>query len=110
MPRLITSTPAARLAAILRSSSANAYGGMRSRRLLGLMQLLHEVVTQAAVKYGSRPACQIHTQILPHLDLQLAAIEHDRDGSAPLSSPSPAEHVCDRGARGAGARGQRLPH
>ena len=33
---------------------------MRSKRLLGLIQLLHEVITQTAVEYGSRPACQIH--------------------------------------------------
>src|SRR4029077_14623922 len=74
MPRLITSTPAARLAAILRSSSANAYGGMRSRRLLGLIQLLRclsgervsdsydllplplELLAQAAGEHGQRPA------------------------------------------------------
>src|SRR5947199_347564 len=40
MPRLITSIPAARLAAIFRSSSANRYGGIRWRRLVGCTELV----------------------------------------------------------------------
>src|SRR5438309_9795475 len=76
MPRLITSTPAAFLAAILRSSWANAYGGMRSRRLLGFMQLLLEVVAEASLEHGSRPACQVHAEVARHVDRQLAAVEH----------------------------------
>ena len=56
IPRLITSTPAARLAATLRSSSANRYGGIRSRRLLGRMQLLYEVVGQAAARTRALPS------------------------------------------------------
>src|SRR5580693_6002250 len=78
MPRLITSTPAARFSAIFRSSSANAYGGIRSRRLLGFMQLLFELLAETTREHRSRPACQVDLQILPHLDQQLAAFEHHR--------------------------------
>src|ERR1019366_5917581 len=68
IPRLITSTPAARFSSIVRSRRANAYGGMRSRRLLGLMQLLFEVLADPALEHRPRPACQVHPQILPHPD------------------------------------------
>src|SRR5258707_10300304 len=84
MPRLITSTPAARFSAILPSSWANAYGGMRSRRLLGLMQLLCELLAEAALEHGPRPACQVDAQVPPPLHLQLPAVEqHDH----PLPPP-----------------------
>src|SRR5580693_8406269 len=88
MPRLITSTPSARFSAILRSSWANTYGGMRSRRLLGFMQLLLEILAEATREHRSRPACQVHAQILPHLHLQLAAVQqhsHARTGGVLLS-------------------------
>ena len=44
-------------------------------------------------------------QRLVDVDLQLAAVELDRDRRV-----AAAQHVGDRGAAGAGARGQRLPH
>src|ERR1017187_9951386 len=79
IPRLITSTPAARLAAIFCSSCANRYGGICSRRLLGCMQLLDEVIGQAAAEHGQSPAAQIDVQILSYLDLELAAVQHHGD-------------------------------
>src|SRR5579871_1406784 len=72
---VITSTPAARFSAILRSSWANRYGGMRSRRSLCLIELLAEVVGERALVHGHGPAGQGHLQVLPHLDLELAAVE-----------------------------------
>ena len=82
-PSVITSMPAARFAAILRSSWANRYGGMRSRRSLCLIELLAEVVGERAREHGHRPAGQGHVQILPDLDRQLAAVEaHDDLGAA----------------------------
>src|SRR6202012_3508396 len=92
IPRLITSMPAARLAAILRSSSANRYGGIFSRRLLGRMQLLDEIVRQGSGVDRHRPAAEGNVEILPHLDRQLAAVEHDRDGRI-----AAGEHVRDGG-------------
>src|ERR1700726_278959 len=109
MPRLITSTPAARFAAILLSSCANAYGGMRSRRLLGFMQLLCEVVAEAALEHGPRPACQVDAQVLPHLHLELAAVEDHRQTGA-IGLPAAVLDVGDRGAAGTRAGGQGLPH
>src|ERR1700753_2958566 len=101
MPRLITSMPAARLAAILRSSSANRYGGIFSRRLLGRMQLLDEIVRQGSGVDRHRPAAEGNVQILLDLDGQLAAVEHDRDGGI-----AAVEHVCDGRPRRTGpARG-----
>src|ERR1700722_19746059 len=97
IPRLITSTPAARLAAILRSSSANRYGGILSRRLLGRMQLLDEIVRQGPGVDRHRPAAEGNVQILPHLDRQLAAVEHDRDGRI-----AAVEYVRDRRPGGTG--------
>src|SRR5258708_14920153 len=105
MPRLITSTPAARLAATLRSSSANRYGGMRSRRSLCLIQLLAEFVTELATVDGHRPARQRDAQLLVDLHLQLAAVEQD-----PHVGGAAREAVRDRGAARAGARRQGLPH
>src|ERR1700722_3485395 len=109
MPRLITSTPAARLSAILRSSWANAYGGMRSRRLLGFMQLLFELLADTPLEHRSRPACQVDVQILAHLDLQFAAVEHNGHGARPQRRLVCAG-VGHRRARRARARGERLPH
>src|SRR5271165_2927984 len=105
MPRLITSTPAARLSAILRSSCANAYGGMRSRRLLGFMKLLLELVAETTLEHRARPACQIDLQALPHLDDQLAAVQdhgHELRGHWPPGG-RPRAHVGDGGAGGARA-------
>src|SRR5271169_5176424 len=109
MPRLITSTPAARLSAILRSSCAYAYGGMRSRRLLGLIQLPFEVLAQATREHGPRPACQAHAQILPHLHLELPAVQHHFYARSRFRRCS-SESKGNRRAARAGARGQRLPH
>src|SRR5258708_22980524 len=105
MPRLITSTPAARLAATLRSSSANRYGGMRSRRSLCLIQLLAEFVTELATVDGHRPARQRDAQLVVDLHLQLAAVEQDArvGGSA-------REAIGDPRAPRARAPRQRLPH
>src|SRR3984957_15411935 len=79
IPRLMTSTPAACLAAILRSSSANRYGGMRPRRSLGLMPLLDEVLAELSREHGTCPACQVYVQILSHLYAQLSPVEQYRD-------------------------------
>src|SRR3954453_6736023 len=73
MPRLITSIPCAFFSAILRSSWANRYGGMRSRRLLDLIQLLHEVVGQLGRVDGPRPSGQGHVPVLAALHLHGAA-------------------------------------
>src|SRR5450755_3495103 len=105
IPRLITSIPAARLAATLRSSSANRYGGIRSRRLLGFMQLLDQVVGELAPEHRDRPTAQVHVEVLPNLYLELSPLEHDRNGRVPAP-----KHVGDRGAGGAGPAGGGLPH
>src|SRR3954470_19661061 len=75
MPRLITSMPCAFFSAILRSSWANRYGGMRSRRLLRLIQLLDELVAERRGIHAPRPASQDHVQVLPHVHLEVAAVE-----------------------------------
>src|SRR6516225_7011639 len=105
MPRLITSTPAARFAAILRSSSAKAYGGIRSSRLLGLIrapswrvalgascssvlgQLVQDLLAETPREHGQRPAGQVHAQVLPHLHVELAAVEHHPYAPARLGAP-----------------------
>src|SRR5271167_1829609 len=103
IPRLITSTPAARLAAILRSSSANRYGGMRSRRSLGCMQLLEEFGAERRPIDGHGPAGEGQIQVLVELDEELAAVEaHGHRGA------TAAPDVRDRGPARAGARRQRL--
>src|SRR5438874_10737092 len=136
MPRLITSAPAARLAAILRSSSANAYGGIRCRRSLGFIatarnpragtasaaegssscrgrQLLHEHIAEPALVDGPGPPRQRHLETLVHLDLELSPIEHDPDArtsrhaAAALAS---RHHVGHGGAACTCARRERLPH
>src|SRR5690348_4519855 len=109
MPRLITSTPAARLSAILRSSWANAYGGIFSRRLLGFMQLLFELVADRAGEDRPRPACQVHAQVCCDLDLQLAPVEHDRHRPGTVSCRALVGVRHGRAGR-AGPRGERLPH
>src|ERR1700737_4855966 len=103
MPRLITSTPAARLAATLRSSSANRYGGIRSRRSLCLIKLLVKVVAEAPGIDRYRPATEVDIQVLSDHDLQFAAVEHDLDGWRAASEP-----VGDGGAAGAGPGRHRL--
>src|SRR5581483_8542874 len=103
MPRLITSTPAARLSAILRSSWANAYGGIFSRRLLGFMQLLFELFAERAGEHRPRPACQVDLQVGPDLDLQLAAVQDDGDRRRARARRKALE-VGDGGTGGAGSR------
>src|SRR3954447_22792926 len=90
MPSEITSTPASFLAAILRSSSANRYGGIRARRSDGCMQLLDEVGSELAPVHRDGPAGQVDVQALLHLDLELAAVEPDRDRRL-----AAAQHVRD---------------
>src|SRR3954454_21906993 len=117
MPSEITSTPASFLAAILRSSSANRYGGIRSRRSDGCMQLLDEVGGELAPVHRDGPAGQVDVQVLLHLDLELAAIEPDRyrrlaaaqhvrhgcsDGSGPGGEGFPDTTLEDAGADDAG--------
>src|SRR2546421_4910535 len=109
MPRLITSTPAARFSAILRSSWAKAYGGMRSRRLLGFMQLLFEVLAETPLEHRPRPARQLDPQILAHLDLELTAVEQHGDrGIAAISAV--LLHVGHRRPCRPGPGRQGLPH
>src|SRR5262245_8719561 len=104
MPRLITSIPSSRLASIFRSSSANMYGGIASRRadgsaralfwevLIGLGRLgrrsrggflaLGEVLEGAEQLLGevSRadglgPPSQGHSEVVCDLDQQLPAVQ-----------------------------------
>src|SRR5271165_1633859 len=99
----MTSTPAARLAAILRSSSANRYGGMRSRRSLGCMQLLEEFGAERRPVNGHGPAGEGQIQIAVDLHHELAAVETHGHRRA-----TAAQHVRDRRAARARAGGQRL--
>ena len=76
MPRLITSTPGRLLLArscarARRTGTAGAAPGAYSAR----MQLLHELVAELAAVDGHGPAGQVHVQVLPHLDLEVAAVE-----------------------------------
>src|SRR5437588_5864456 len=105
IPRLITSMPAARLAAILRSSSANRYGGMRSRRLLDRTQLLHEIVGERSAEHRHGPARQVDAEVLPYLDFELAAVERYNHWRGPAF-----EHVSHGGSRRAGSTGAGLSH
>src|SRR5207245_11120901 len=101
LPRLIPSPPAARLAAICRSSCANAYGGMRCRRSLsfmrvsprsvrapllpgscGSLQFPDELLAQLPLEHRLRPSREAHAQPRVHLDLALPALERDRDARA----------------------------
>src|SRR4051794_12471034 len=104
IPSEITSTPCAFFKAILRSSSANRYGGIRSRRSAGCMQLLDELVGQLAPIHGDRPAGQVDVQVVGDVDLELAAVQADGDGRV-----AALERVGDGGAARAGARGHGLP-
>src|SRR4051812_24253525 len=103
MPSEITSMPCAFLSAILRSSWANRYGGIRSRRLLGLIQLLDELFAQRRAVHAPRPAGQRHVQVLPHLHLEVAAVEVHRNGTL-----AAVQHVSDRGSACARARREGL--
>src|SRR3954468_5623320 len=105
MPRLITSIPCTFFSAILRSSWANRYGGMRSRRLLDLIQLLDEFVGQVRGVNRPRPACQVHVKVLPHFHLEVTAVEVHRHRAL-----AAAQHERDGGSRRAGARRERLAH
>src|SRR5436190_22792797 len=109
MPRLMTSTPVARLAWILRSSSANRYGGIRSSRLEGRIrwarsvsaeptQLLHELLCELSAEDGHRPARQRDAEAFAHRDLELAAVERNGHGRT-----AAVQHEADRGARRARA-------
>src|SRR4051794_41426213 len=93
MPRLITSIPCALFSAILRSSWANRYGGMRSRRLLDLIQLLRELLAHLAGVDGARPAGQVHVQVVADVGPQGAAVE----GHGQPARAAPADEP-DRGA------------
>src|SRR5579875_3250419 len=104
IPSEMTSTPAACLSAILRSSSANRYGGICCRRLLGCMKLLDELIGQAAGEHRHRPSAQGHVQVLLDLDDELAAVEHDGDRRVPAG-----EHVGDGRTVRTRPRGARLP-
>src|SRR5580658_8193850 len=97
MARVITSMPAARFSAMRRSSWANRYGGMRSRRSLCLIELLAEVVGEGAREHGHRPAGHGDVQLLADCDGQLPAVQADEDlgGAA-------GEVMGDRGAARAG--------
>src|SRR3954468_17333050 len=105
MPSEITSTPASFFSRTLRSSSANRYGGSRSRRLLGCMQLRHQLVAHVALVYRPGPAGQLDLQIFADGHLQLAAVEADRDRAG-----RPAQHRRDSRAGCAGAGRHGLPH
>src|SRR5436309_495497 len=100
----MTSTPAAFFRRILRSSSANRYGGSRSSRsACELMQVPQEVVGQLSAVDGDGPSGQVHVEVLPHLDVELTAVEADGDRRV-----AAAQHVGDGGAAGAGAGRHRL--
>src|SRR5690348_17265333 len=116
MPRLITSTPAARLAWILRSSSANRYGGMRSSRLEGRIrwarsisgeptQLLHELLSELSAEDGHSPPRQRNAEAIAYHDLELAAVECN--GHLRTSA---AQHEGHRGAGRTGPARRSLPH
>src|SRR5881275_346925 len=78
---------------------------MRSRRLLGLIQLLHEFLAERAGVDAPGPAGQLHAEVVADLDLEVASVEVD--GHRALAA---AKHGRDRGAAGAGSGRQRLPH
>src|SRR5882757_7345144 len=103
MPRLMTSMPWAFFSEIFRSSSANRYGGRRSRRSLDFKQFLQELVAERALVHRHRPSGQIDVHVLPDLDLQLAAVQLDGDRTLDA-----AQHGGDRRADGARAGRHRL--
>src|SRR4051794_39903795 len=90
IPRLITSTPCSLFAAIFRSSSANRYGGIRSSRLLCLTQFLQELAGELAPVDGHGPAGQVDVQVLSDGDLEVAAVEVDRNGA--VDAPDDGRH------------------
>src|SRR3954447_15059970 len=76
---------------------------MRSRRLLGLIQLLDELVAERRGVHAPRPAGQDHLQVVSHLYLEVAPVEvHGNRALAAL------QDVGHGGAARAGARGHRL--
>src|SRR3954447_26371384 len=105
IPSEITSTPCSLFRAILCSSSANRYGGIRSRRSAGCMQLLDELVGELAPVHGDGPAGQVDVQVVGDVDLKLAAVEADADGRV-----APHQRVGEGGAACTGPRGHGLPH
>src|SRR3954452_24305907 len=82
--------PCAFFSAILRSSWANRYGGMRSSRLLGLIQLLDELVAEGRGVHAPRPAGQGHVQVLADLHLEVAPVEVDPHRA--LATPEDVRH------------------
>src|SRR3954454_3705657 len=95
MPRLITSIPCACFSEILRSSSAKRYGGRRSSRSLVFTKCLQEFVGERACVHGHGPSAQVHVHVLPHLDLELHAVELDGHWAVDA-----AQDGCHRGAHG----------
>ena len=101
IPRLITSIPASRLSATRRSSSANMYGGIASRRFEGSVRAMGspdcpsgpardgcalrvaqrggEARNELAREDRLGGADQAQVELVADLDLELAAVEHDRD-------------------------------
>src|SRR5688572_22032379 len=69
------------------------------------MQLLHELGGERGRVDGHGPARQVDVQVLPHLDLEVAAVEVD--GHRAVRA---ADDRGDRRAARAGARGHGLPH
>src|SRR5215210_9122396 len=78
---------------------------MRLSRSLGRMQLLHELVAHCAAEHGHGPSGQAHAEVVTDLDLEVAAVEVDRD-----SALGAAEQGRDRRPARARARGHGLPH
>src|SRR3954449_5492954 len=106
MPSEMTSTPAAFFSEILRSSSANRYGGIRSSLLLArIRDLLDELVGELAPEHRDGPAGQVDVQVVLDLDLERAAVEPHGHGAV-----APAQDVGDGGAGRAGPRGHGPPH
>src|SRR6185503_9841047 len=101
MPRLMTSIPAARLSEIRRSSSANMYGGIASRRREGaatprlrvsgvalarsLRERLDQLRRELALEDRLRPTGEGHFELGRDLDLELAAVELDGERAARAS-------------------------
>ena len=126
MPRLITSIPASRFASTLRSSSANMYGGIASRRSEGPSSLFFVGCCHRSRKTRRPSVCrgpgeqlaelsgvdllgptgQLDVEIVADLDLELPTIELDHASGCSAATQEGGH----RGPAGAGPRGERLPH
>src|SRR5687767_5287950 len=111
MPSEITSIPAAFFSATLRSSSANMYGGIASRRLEGSVRPMRRVrlssassearerpdqlIRQLAAVNGLGRSGERDVEALGDLDDELAAGELHRDGAG-----GPGQECRHRGASG----------